>query len=99
MLARARTRRGRTAVGRAGKGFIERNTPGRALGRASKDGNERDAEQAQDRNLRVGFGILQMDHCADFLIWTDIITKGDLHVTRSGTAAGPTSSLVFRVAE
>ena len=39
-----------------------------------------------------------MDHCADFLIWTDIITKGDLHVTRGGTAAGPTSSLVFRVA-
>jgi len=39
-----------------------------------------------------------MDHCADFLIWTDIITKGDLHVTRGGRAAAPTSSLVLRVA-
>ncbi|MCY3746623.1 MAG: hypothetical protein OXH05_10385 [Acidobacteria bacterium] len=38
-----------------------------------------------------------MDHCADSLIWTDIITKGDLHVTRGGTAAAPTESLVFSV--
>ncbi len=35
----------------------------------------------------------------DFLIGMDIITKGDLHVTRGRTAGGPTSSLVFRVAE
>ena len=35
----------------------------------------------------------------DFLIGMDIITKGDLHVTRQSTEAGPTSSLVFRVAE
>ena len=35
----------------------------------------------------------------DFLIGMDIITKGDLHVTRGSTGAGPTSSLVFRVAE
>lgn len=40
-----------------------------------------------------------MDHCADFLIGMDIITKGDLHVTRGSRGAGPTSSLVFRVAE
>ena len=35
----------------------------------------------------------------DFLIGMDIITKGDLHVTRGSTGAGPMSSLVFRVAE
>lgn len=35
----------------------------------------------------------------DFLIGMDIITKGDFHVTRGGTQAGPTSSVLFRVAE
>lgn len=35
----------------------------------------------------------------DFLIGMDIITKGDLHVTRETVETGPRSSLVFRVAE